>query len=290
MVVIVTREGARVLALEKPSVVRWHSPQEIIVEQSGPDTSQKILRTNPMGQILETITNGYFVAPEPAPDGHRIAVVHTIQDDIFKGLDVLEIRDLAEGFRLLRTFPREQVHTYGLAAWSPDGTQLAVSVESLEGTRIQRRLAVVSPETGTVRRLYDDSEDRERDPRGIMLMFWHQNGIYVCSARGVLRCDPEGAGCTAVYDPGEARHVIGGTLIGSDDALLLVKDVQADFLEHRAKEIHRINLFTGKGALWARLPDDLFVSDIDWIEAPDTAADQAGTHGEGDSSPTTPVL
>lgn len=99
-------------------------------------------------------------------------------------------------------------------------------------------------------------------------MFWHPSGIYVWSARGVLRCDPAGAGCTVVYDPGKWRHVIGGTLVGTDEALLLVKDVQADFLEHRAKEIHRLDLSTGKGELWVRPPDDVFVSAIDWIEEP----------------------
>jgi hypothetical protein len=98
-----------------------------------------------------------------------------------------------------------------------------------------------------------------------MPMFWNRSGIYAWSARGVFRCDPQGSGCHVLYNPGDAWHVIGGTAFGEGEALLLVADVKADPLELRAKEIHRLNLSTGKGERWVRLPNDVFVSEIDWI-------------------------
>jgi hypothetical protein len=219
------------------------------------------------GKILETITTDRFVEPEPASDGLRLAVGHVVHDG---GTTSLEIRDLANGFRLLNAFSPDEIALWLGAhpTWAPDGKRLVVSIRSDDsdiGEHLQPRLAIVSPDSGTVERLYVDRKSRKRVPRGMAPIFWHPRGIYVSSARGVLRCDPEGKGCDVVYNPGEARHVIGGTAFGENEALLLVKDVKADPLEPRAKEIHRLNLATGKGELWVRMPEDVFVSDIDWI-------------------------
>lgn len=269
--VVVTPEGARLLGAAAPwRNPRWRSPREIVVRQSGPGWSGNIVRMDSSGKILATITDGYFVEPQPAPDGRRLMVAHVLHDG---GVKSLEIRDLEADFRLLTAFsPDELPIMLAEAAWAPDGEQLVVAVRSNDsdiGEHLQSRLAIVSPNSGTTKRLYHSRKDRKRDPRGIVPMFWLPSGIYAWSARGVLRCDPEGKGCDVVYNPGEARHVIGGTAFGGDEALLLVADVKADPLEPRAKEIHRLNLSTGKGELWLRMPDDVFVSDIDWIGDPD---------------------
>jgi hypothetical protein len=233
------------------------------------------------GKILATITDGYFVEPQPAPDGRRLAVAHVLHDG---GIKSLEIRDLEADFRLLTAFsPDELPIMLAEPAWAPDGEQLVVAVRSNDndiGEHLQSRLAIISPDNGTTKRLYQSRKDRKRDPRGIVPMFWHSSGIYSWSARGVLRCDPEGKGCDVIYNPGDARHVIGGTAVGEHEALLLVADVKADPLEPRAKEIHRLNLSTGKAELWVRLPDEVFVSDIDWIEEPG-ANDQVSHSPEG---------
>lgn len=266
--VVATREGSRVLPLEKPWAARWRSSRELIVVQSGSGGwSDKVLRVDGTGKVLETIADGYFVEPEPTPDGRRLAVAHVLHDG---GRTSLEIRELANGFRLVNAFPPDEIALWLSAhpTWAPDGKRLVVSIRSDDsdiGEHLQPRLAIVSPDSGTVERLYVDRKSRKRVPRGMAPIFWHSRGIYVSSARGVLRCDPEGKGCDVVYNPGDAWHVIGGTAFGADEALLLVKDVKADPLEPRAKEIHRLNLSTGKGELWVRLPDDVFVSDIDWI-------------------------
>ncbi len=266
---VVTPEGSREFSVGRLSAVRWRSQQEIIVEQSGSGWSQKLLRIDRKGKTVGTITEEYFVGPQPSPDGRRIAVGHVLDDG---GLTRLEIRDLAGGFRLLSAFPPDALPRPRLAAWDPTGTQLAVAIEALEDNGFQGRLAIVSAGNNTVRRLYDRPVDRRKDPRGVMLMFWHSTGIYAWSARGVLRCDPSGADCVALYDPGDARHIIGGTAVGDQGALFLVADVRADPLEPRAKEIHYLNLDTGVGKMWVRLPKGLFVSDIDWIGEPQVGA------------------
>jgi hypothetical protein len=151
---------------------------------------------------------------------------------------------------------------------------LVVSVDSHENGKIYPRLAVVPLKNGTVTRLYDSPEDRKRDESGLIPIFWHRSGIYVRSSRGVLRCVPEGSGCQVAYHPGADRYVVSGTLFGTNEALLLVQNRRPDPLEVRGKEIHRLDLRTGKGAIWVRLPDDTFVSDIDWIDDAEQPVDR----------------
>ncbi|MBC8292749.1 MAG: hypothetical protein H8E45_06230 [Proteobacteria bacterium] len=56
-----------------------------------------------------------------------------------------------------------------------------------------------------------------------------------------------------------------GRQVNDHKALLLVKDFTVDPLEARAKEIHEVNLVTGEGRVLLRLPDGVFISDLDWI-------------------------
>jgi len=87
--------------------------------------------------------------PDLSPDGRRVAyVVHGA------GTSHLEVAELADvmGTRrqLLRSQPFDQVYT---PRWSPDGTQLAVSVWQAGGLR---DLLIVDPESGASTRLMSD--------------------------------------------------------------------------------------------------------------------------------------
>ena len=55
-------------------------------------------------------------------------------------------------------------------------------------------------------------------------------------------------------------------MVTDKEILLLVRDRKEDPLEVRAKEIHSVDLKTGKGKVLIQLPSDVFISDIDWIE------------------------
>jgi hypothetical protein len=270
-VVVATGGESRVLPLEPPSAARWLSPQKILVEHSGPGLSGKIVRVDRTGRVLDVIASGAFANARVSPDRRQVVVARTINK---QGNEILEVRDLDRGFEVVRSwFPEELLSSLGgsvwlVPVWSPDGNALAMSVDSQENGKVYPRLAVVPLGSSTVTRLYDSPEDHKRDESGLIPIFWHRSGIYVRSSRGVQRCDPEGLGCEVVYHPGADRYVVNGTLFGKNEALLLVQDRKPDPLEVRAKEIHRLNLLTGKGELWVRLPDDVFVSDIDWIEEP----------------------
>jgi hypothetical protein len=261
----------QVLRVESPDAVRWVSPEQMLVYQSGPGLSGKIVRVDRTGKPLEVMGRGSFLDLRVGPDGTRVVVARTINK---QGNKILEVRDLDRGFEAIGSWsPEELLSSFGtsvwlMAVWSQDGNALAVSVDSDENGKVYPRLVVVSLDSGTVTRLYDSPEDRKRDESGLIPIFWHRSGIYVRSSRGVQRCDPEGSGCQVAYHPGADRYVVSGTLFGAEEALLLVQDRRPDPLEVRAKEIHRLNLSTGKGELWVRLPDDVFVSDIDWIEEP----------------------
>ncbi len=266
VLLLASRAGTTQFSFAEPLTARWRSPVEIIASRSGPRASDVIVRLDRAGRTLEVLSKADLAYPRPSPDGRRVAVAHFEDTPEKRGIGSTEVRDLDEGFKLVASLSHRDLDTLtGTVVWSPDGKQLAVDLASDEaGGRVKARLGVVSLETDVVRRLYDSPEDRELDDGGVIPMFWTKSGLYVRSQRGVLRCDPEGKGCTVVYNPGLARRAVDGAPFGSDEALILVQDLHADALEGRAKEIHRLDLNTGKGGLWYRLPDDVFVSMIDW--------------------------
>ena len=271
---LAARGASQVLPVEPPSTARWLSPEQMLVEQSGPGMSGKIVRMDRTGKALEVIAHGSFMNARVSPDRTRVAVARLLNT---QGNTNLEVHDLERDFHLIRSWSAEELPTlFGMSAWSPDGTVLAVSVDSHENGKVYPRLAVVPLDSGTVTRLYDAPEDRKRDESGLMPILWHRTGIYVRSSRGLLRCGPKGSGCEVAYHPGRERYVVDGTHFSADEALLLVQDRRPDPLEVRAKEIHRLNLSTGKGELWVRLPDDVFVSGIDWIEDPGSQSEPSG--------------
>ncbi len=44
-----------------------------------------------------------------------------------------------------------------------------------------------------------------------------------------------------------------------------MSDRSRDPFEDRGKEVHEVDLGTGKGRVLRRLPDGAFIDDIDWI-------------------------
>ena len=115
-------------------------------------------------------------------------------------------------------------------------------------------------------------EDRG-ETGGLRPLFWTDRGIYGKHQRDagrLLRCDPGGSGCRPVYNPGPHRRIAGGRRAGADTALLLVEDDRIE-LRWAANEIHQVDLATGEGGGLLRLPEGVFISDIDW--SPDPAGE-----------------
>jgi len=267
LLLVATRNGTAALPLESPSTAEWLSPSELIASRSAPGHPGEIVRLDREGHARDVLSTADLAYPRPAPDRRQVSVAHFVDTPERKGIGATEIRALDRDFTLTKSFSYRDLPTLsGVVVWSPDAKQLAVDLRSDEDEgRVRPRLGILVLENAVVRRLYDSAQDRERDESGVIPIFWTSKGLYARSQRGVLRCDPTGEGCTVVYDPGNNRRVLDGTPLGGDEVLLLIQDLQADPLEARAKEIHRLNLNTGKGGLFYRLPADAFASGIDWI-------------------------
>lgn len=271
---VVTAHGrSRRLEIEAPSRVRWGSPSELIVEQFVRPVRNasgiRILRVSPQGEVREVLSDRRGLAEaEPSPDGSSVLLVRYNEN----GFQRLELRSLVDDLRLLTVYPPPtdpNTGFYGHPVWSPDGSKFAVGLDvpNPRTHHLHARLAIVSRDTPGYTRVPDSPPGEEPVEGGVPPLFWGEDGIYVRTTKigsGLLRCDPEGSGCTPVYAPGRHRLVLGGRPVGDHEALLLVKDFRVDWLEARSKEIHQVDLATGEGHVLLRLPDGVFVDDLDW--------------------------
>lgn len=277
VLVLTTHGQSRRVGIEAPRRARWRSPTELLVEQHvlpvRDGSGTRILRMTPEGKVLEVLSDREGLGNvEPSPDGRAVL----LEQDNQKGFLGFEVRSLAEDFRLLADHPKPTSREIGSMptppVWSPDGSKFAVGLLApnlpKEPGRLYARIAIISRDTPGYTRVPDSPPGQEPLEGGVIPLFWKEDGIYVRTTKigsGLLRCDPEGSGCTPVYAPGEHRLVLEGRPVAGHKALLLVKDFTVDPLEARAKEIHEVNLATGEGRVLLRLPDEVFVSDLDWI-------------------------
>lgn len=266
--VVVTNHGVgRPLDVEAPARVRWRSPDELLVEENiqpvRDGTGTRIVRMTREGAVIEVLSDREGLAmSQPSRDGRWIVLEHYGR----QGPLGCEIRNLADRFRVHASCEQSpDLASTSHAVWSPDGDQLAVAMRVREERGLFPRLALLSRDGALVKRLQDRASREGPEPGGVVPLFWNSDGIYARSHRGLLRCSTQGSDCALVYAPGEARYSFGGTRVGETKALLLVQDLGVDPLEVRAKEIHEVDLTTGKGRVVARLPEDVFISDIDWI-------------------------
>jgi len=279
---VLTSHGeSRRINVEAPDRVRWCSPTELLVEQSVRPVRNglgtRILRRR--GEVMEVLSDRDegLGSAEPSPDGEQVLLERYDR----RGFRGIEVRSLAKDFRL-EVFHPASVKLgsgdFGSSVWSPDGSQFAVGLwvtnPPIDPTRMSPRLAIASRDTPGFTRVNDvlpsGMPDPETERWAVIPLFWNEDGIYAGSNRGLLRCDPKGSGCALAYSPGKDRSIVNGTPVGTKKALLLVQDLKLDFLEIRAKEIHEVDLTTGKGHLLLRLPENVFINDIDWIEGVDS--------------------
>jgi hypothetical protein len=275
---VLTAQGqSRRAEIKTPDRVRWRSPAGLIVEQSvqpvRDGSGTRILRVSREGKVLEILSDREGLAgAEPSPDGGRVL----LERYDLRGFRGIEVRSLVHDFQLLTTHPRPTGPAMGSVVtppvWSPDGSNFAAGVyvanPPKEPGRLYPRLAIAACDAPGYARLPDSPSGQEPLEGGVIPVFWNKDGIYVRQAKigsGLLRCDPGGSACTPVYSPGEHRAVLEGRPAADGRALLLVKDFRVDPLEVRAKELHEVNLSTGKGRVLLRLPDGVFISDLDWI-------------------------
>ena len=282
--VIHDREGARALRVTNPRAARWISSSALIVSQElPPDEEYGLPRTQLLRVDADTGAVEPFGRParwfdaEPDPRGEKLAAGVEIDD---QGMSELVLFSLAsKGDKPLADAPR----ALDRPRWSPDGAQLVVlqtvsdpdgadsaTGMSFEGQEVAfpRLYRVSSDLTGKLSLLRDGDPGGPLAAGGSLPLWWDARGVYARQRRGLVLCDPAGDGCKLVFSPGGEKRVFDGRRAGADQALVLVRDHAEQLDAELPQQLYRIELNTGNAQPIYQAPRDVFLSEIDWVDAP----------------------
>lgn len=261
LLVIRTATESYASPLPHPQMARWRSPSELIVQSHDrpvrAGSGARISRVDTSGrELAELLDRQALSSPQPSPDGKRLALTRTTSGE--GRLEVYELGDGASELGAPRTFDVSPIYAL---AWSPDATRIALGIGVVERTgKESSRLHILDVASGTVRKVEDGGREN-----GVQPLFWTPQGLFVRSADGILRCEPDRGGCEPVYDPSQSRgRVLRGTPVAENKAWVLVVDPTRDPLEMRGNELHEVDLVKGGGKRLLHLPDGFFLQDIDW--------------------------
>jgi len=282
--VVHDEDGARELAIEHPRAARWLSDDTLLVSREVPSDEPYGL---PLTELLRVDSNSgeaeplraparYFDA-EPDPRGERFAVGLEVDDQGESDLLVLGLGDPNAKPLAGRSQPLDRPR------WSPDGASLVVlqTLPDADGedsetglsfggqaVSFPRLFRVPSDLRGKLAPLHDGNEGAGLEPGGTFPLFWTGDAIYARQRRGLVRCDPGGRGCAVVWAPGGARRVTDGRAAGPDAALVLVRDHAAESELDLPRELHRVQLASGRADLVHTAPEAVYLAAIDWVDAP----------------------
>jgi dipeptidyl aminopeptidase/acylaminoacyl peptidase len=284
VLVVHDRDGARALAVDDARGARWISSHALLVSQElPPEEEYGLPRTQLLRVDLDSGAIEPFAPParwfdaEPDPRGERLAAGVEVDD---QGASELVLLSLAtRGEKPLADSPR----ALDRPRWSPDGAALVVlqtvpdpdGVDSETGmsfggqeVAFPRLYRVSADLTGKLSLLRDGEPGGPLTPGGSLPLWWDERGVYARQRRGLVLCDPSGAGCRVVFAPGGERRVFEGRAAGRDEALLLVRDHSEQSDVELPQELFRVRLDSGNGESIYRAPRDVFLSDIDWVAGP----------------------
>ncbi|HTO68228.1 MAG TPA: hypothetical protein VMR31_00065 [Myxococcota bacterium] len=282
--VVFDADGARSLAIEHVQAARWISPHALLVSQELPPQEQYGLSQTQLLRVdADTGKAERFAAParwfdaEPDPRGERLAAGVETDD---QGASELVLFSLASrGEEPLADAPK----ALDRPRWSPDGAALVVlqTIPDPDGADSESSMSFEGQEVAFPR-LFKVSADlrgkaallRDGEPGGPMVaggslpLWWGARGVYAKQRRGLVLCDPEGAGCKLVYTPGGDKRVYDGRPCGADHAFVLVRDHSEKSDAELPQELVRVSLADGRSEPIYRAPGDVFFGDIDWIAGP----------------------
>ena len=96
-------------------------------------------------------------------------------------------------------------------------------------------------------------------------LFWDKSGLYASAPNGLVKCNLSGHRCKILYPLEDSKTIIGGTSVNNRYALLIIQDRGLDPFETRGKEIYKIDLLKNIDDVKLTLPENVYVSDIDWL-------------------------
>ena len=265
--VLIDRKNTNFLDIVRATRVRWLSTTELVIQHSqklaNDQLSNRVLELRDDGQIRQVLTEAPYQlsAPEPAPAGRWITLLR-YKGGSSLGLEIRDIRNTFDLNMFVPNKPNTGINQITHAVWSPDTDKLALGLLVQEGDRLSTRLGYMLRNSPDIYQVLD------KKPINAVPLFWNAEGIYATTNDGVILCNPSGSNseCTPIYSPGSGKYVYSGRMMGDNRALLLVQDHTKDPFEIRAKEIHKLDLTTKKAVATLKLPDGVFISDIDWIE------------------------
>lgn len=249
----------------------WRSPDSIIVERTVGDRdkgwSSQVIEMRAEGgepTVLWEAAEG-LTLPEVSPKGN-LALIEEGRGQWF-----LTVRRCAPGLPEIGSYGRNRAISWMTKpVWSPDGNSVALSVwESRNPGEIEECVGLLDLEGDAVR-LLNRPEHELVDAKPL---FWAGDRVYASSRVGFVALDPSSSSpprkVKQAYDPGPARSVADGVPVGDFYALLMVQDHKDDPLEARSKELHWVDLRTGRAVAIGVLPKDVFLESMDWISDSD---------------------
>lgn len=276
--------GARELPISGVRGARWLSARELLVSR---ETASEEPYGLPRTELLRVdVASGrptaiaeparYFDA-EPDPRGERVALGLEVDDQGESDLLVLAL-DAAKSKPVAgRNQPLDRPR------WSPDGANVVVLQTlvdadgedpetglSVAGQQVAwpRLFRVASDLRGPLALLRDGEPGQALVAGGSLPLFWTPRGIFARQRRGLVRCDPAGSGCSLVWAPGAEKRVVDARGFGPGLALALVRDHTSRAELDLPRELHRVDLESGQAKQLYGAPAELFLAEIDWIDAP----------------------
>jgi dipeptidyl aminopeptidase/acylaminoacyl peptidase len=282
--VVQDANGARELPVTGARAARWLSASELLVSRETPSEEpyglprSQLLRVDARsGQATPIAEPARYFDAEPDPRGERVAVGLELDDQGESDLLVLALGTPTPKPVAGRNQPLDRPR------WSPDGASLVVlqTLPDPEGEETETGLSfggqeiswprlfrVASDLRGALAPLRDGEPGQALAAGGSLPLFWSARGIYARQRRGLVRCDPAGSGCALVWAPGEQKRVVDARAAGGNDALALVRDHTDESELDLPRELHRVQLDSGRSELLYTAPADLYLAEIDWVDVP----------------------
>ncbi len=263
--------GQQRLPLGNAQESRWFGPKHLIHEIVARDPQgqavESTVLTDAAGRQIQVLASSSDIGSlRASPSGSHVALARVVEHK----LDWLEVHPLPairEGVTpVFEQVEHEQTSECSHPTWSPDSRWLAVARWVTEPTgKVFPRLAIYDHRTGSLRRIEDSTVPGQRAPGGTRPLLWSAEGLFAYDNDGILRCDPEGSGCTRFHPLPDDRFIHAGVAVADGKALLLLRDVAADPFENRAVEVHELDLKSGARRLLVRTPPGVFLESLDWI-------------------------
>jgi len=276
--------GAREVAVTGARAARWLDSNELLVsretapaEEYGLPLTELVRVDIRSGRTTRIAEPARYFDAEPDPRGERVAVGLEVDDQGESDLLVLALGTPAPKPVAGRDQPLDRPR------WSPDGAALVVLQtvhDPDEGDGSENGLSfggqavawprlyrVASDLRGALAPLRDGEPEKGMVAGGTLPLFWSATGVYARQRRGLVRCDPAGSGCSLVWAPGAKRRVVDARAAGGGEALALVRDHAAKADLDLPRELHRVHLDTGRSELLYTAPDDVYLAEIDWVNA-----------------------